>query len=84
LTLVAGDAVTDVTVREGWNSWSRRVAPGEARTISIRLDEGFPYLGSRIWPVSIESNGGFIPMFGRTGSTDNRYLGIRVIPELYP
>jgi hypothetical protein len=82
LSLAAGEATSDVTVRRGWTSRSVTVRPGQIRELTIPLDDGFPYQASRIWRVSIESQGGFLPMFGRTGSTDNRFLGIRVTPEL--
>ncbi|MBI4476512.1 MAG: hypothetical protein HY654_05020 [Acidobacteria bacterium] len=68
-------------------------APGEERTVELspaqpvrvvlRLGRGFPYQGTRVWAVSISSAAGFVPMF-TTGGTDNRFLGVRVTPELMP
>jgi hypothetical protein len=82
LSLAAGEVTADVTVWRGWTRRTSTVRPGQIRELTIPLDEGFPYQASRIWKVSIETRGGFLPMFGRSGSTDNRYLGIRVTPEL--
>jgi hypothetical protein len=84
LTLTAGEADTTVRIETGGEMRERHVPAGQSRQVTIQLDEGFPYLHSRIWPVSIASSAGFTPLFGATGSTDNRYLGIRVTPELVP
>jgi hypothetical protein len=34
-----------------------------------------------VWVVSVSSNSGFVPVF-EEGSTDTRYLGVRVKPML--
>jgi hypothetical protein len=48
----------------------------------VPLDDGFPYMGTRVWRVSIRSTAGFVPLFVSETSEDNRYLGVRVKPEL--
>lgn len=84
LDLAAGDAATTVTVTRGW--WSERVelAPGATARVSVPLDEGFPYNGTRVWRVSVRTSAGFVPYFLTAGSQDTRFLGVRVKPELRP
>jgi hypothetical protein len=56
-------------------------ANGTAR-LSVPLDDGFPYMGTRVWRVSIRSSAGFVPRFMSGASSDTRFLGVRVKPEL--
>jgi hypothetical protein len=35
-----------------------------------------------VWRVSIRSSAGFVPLFISGASADNRFLGVRVKPEL--
>ena len=55
---------------------------GPLGRLSVPLDDGFPYNGTRVWRVSIRRSAGFVPMFISGASEDNRYLGVRVKPEL--
>jgi len=82
LVLQAGPVPTTATVRRGW--WSQRVtlAAGQIETVNVPLDEGFPYKGTRVWRVSIASGDGFMPAFLDPSSSDRRFLGVRVTPEL--
>ena len=82
LMLQAGPAPTTVTVARGW--WRTRVTlnAGEARAVTVPLDQGFPYNGTRVWHVSVSSNWGFVPAFHDATSADRRFLGVRVTPEL--
>jgi hypothetical protein len=82
-TLEAGPVETDVTIRIAGRSKSVVVHPGEIQRVTVTLDEGFPYMGTRVWHASISSGSGFVPMFVN-GGTDNRFLGVRVKPELVP
>ncbi|HOQ62154.1 MAG TPA: hypothetical protein PKZ08_16115, partial [Vicinamibacterales bacterium] len=84
LDLAAGDAATSVTVTRGRLSRRVDLAPGASARVSLPLDEGFPYSGTRVWRVSIRSSGGFVPHFLTPGSEDKRFLGVRVTPELRP
>jgi hypothetical protein len=82
LDLASGEVATSVTVSRGW--WRQRVdlAPNATARVSVPLDDGFPYNGTRVWRVSIRSSAGFVPLFISGTSEDNRYLGVRVKPEL--
>lgn len=82
LAVTAGSEPADVTVSRGWSSQRVTLAPGETRTISIPLDEGFPYQGTRVWHVKVSASSGFVPAFADPGAGDRRYLGVRVTPEL--
>jgi len=89
LGLSTGPISPTLTISAGGRDETVRLEPGESRTIEIPLDDGFPYRpqGPRtstfVWPVSIEVEGGFVPMFDGT-TNDHRYLGVRVTPELVP
>ncbi len=73
---------TSVTVSRGWHSQRVDLAPNATARISVPLDEGFPYMGTRVWRVSIRSSAGFVPLFVSAASEDTRFLGVRVKPEL--
>lgn len=76
-----GPIETEVTVKIAGGSKTVLVKPGEIQRITLALDEGFPYQGTRVWHASISSGAGFVPMFA-SGGSDSRYLGVRVKPEL--
>jgi hypothetical protein len=85
LTLAAGAADTTVTARVDGHTERVALAAGAQQVLSFTLDEGFPYQG--VWPVwraSISSSRGFVPALVEDGSTDTRYLGVRVRPRLVP
>ena len=84
LDLAGGDVATSVTVSRGWHRQRVDLAPNAVARVSVPLDEGFPYNGTRVWRVSIRSSSGFVPMFISGASSDNRFLGVRVKPELRP
>ena len=84
LDLASGDVATSVTVSRGWHRQRVDLAPNAVARVSVPLDEGFPYNGTRVWRVSIRSSSGFVPMFISGASSDNRFLGVRVKPELRP
>jgi hypothetical protein len=84
LDLASGDVATSVIVSRGWHRHHVDLAPNATARISVPLDEGFPYNGTRVWRMSIRSSGGFVPMFISGASSDNRFLGVRVKPELRP
>jgi hypothetical protein len=89
LGLSAGPIGPTVTISAAGRAETVQLQPGESRTLEIPLDEGFPYrpqgpqTGTLVWPVSIEADGGFVPMFDGT-TNDHRHLGVRVTPELVP
>jgi hypothetical protein len=82
LDLASGDAASTVTVSRGWRTERVALGPNATARVSVPLDGGFPYNGTRVWHVSIRSSGGFVPLFLSAGSQDTRFLGVRVKPEL--
>ena len=82
LTLASGEAATTVTARRGWWRQSVNLAPHQTTQLTIPLDSGFPYQGTRVWKISLRSHQGFVPLFASPGSSDNRFLGAQVTPEL--
>lgn len=82
LDLASGEVATSVTVSRGWHTQRVDLAPNATARVSVPLDEGFPYVGTRVWRVSIRSSAGFVPRFVSGASEDTRFLGVRVKPEL--
>ena len=82
LDVASGEVATAVTVSRGWHSQRVNLAPNATSRISVPLDDGFPYMGTRVWRVSIRSSAGFVPRFVSGASEDTRFLGVRVKPEL--
>ncbi|HEX6324613.1 MAG TPA: hypothetical protein VFZ36_12875 [Vicinamibacterales bacterium] len=82
LTLQAGPMPVRGTVRYGWRRFDYDLQPGATSTIAIDLGDGFPYQGTRVWTISIVTNGGFLPGQFEPGNTDSRFLGVKVKPEL--
>ena len=82
LDLASGEVATSVTVSRGWHSQRVDLAPNATARVSVPLDGGFPYMGTRVWRVSIRSSAGFVPLFISGASEDTRFLGVRVKPEL--
>ena len=83
LTLTAGPVPTDVEVRIGRRTQRVSLRAGEQQRVFFRLDPGFLYQGTwPVWTGSISSSRGFVPSFHETGSSDIRYLGVRVDPML--
>ena len=82
LTVTAGPLPTTVTVRRGWRTVRVALAAGQTRAVSLPLDEGFPYKGTRVWRVSVSSDKGFVPSLVSATSEDKRFLGVFVTPEL--
>jgi hypothetical protein len=82
LAVTTGIAPTTVTVSRGW--WSEQVTlkAEETRVVTVPLDEGFPYRGTRVWHVKVKTDAGFVPAFVSGAAEDNRYLGVRLTPEL--
>jgi hypothetical protein len=82
LAITTGIEPTTVTVSRGW--WSERVSlkAEETRVVTVPLDAGFPYRGTRVWHVAVKTDAGFVPAFVSGAAEDNRYLGVRLTPEL--
>jgi hypothetical protein len=84
LALTNGPFENAVTVRTRGDRQTVTLQARETREITLALGDGFPYEGRWVWDASVSSEQGFVPMFEESGSTDNRYLGVRVTPELEP
>jgi hypothetical protein len=84
LTLTAGPAATRATVMVAGKRHVFEMGAGQKQELRVDLGEGFPYLGRRVWVVSVASSGGFVPMFEDPQSQDRRYLGVNVKPMLIP
>ncbi len=81
LTLNAGPIPTTVTATVAGRR--QQVVVGDQQQLSFTLDRGFWYEARAfVWVVSISSSTGFSPIFHDEGSTDTRYLGVRVKPTL--
>ncbi len=85
ITLTAGAVPTDVSVRVGRRTQQVSLRAGEQQRVLFRLDPGFPYQATwPVWTASVSSSAGFVPIFHEAGSSDDRYLGVRVDPMLIP
>lgn len=81
--LQAGPVPVSGTVRQGWRRQPFSLQPGEAVTLSFDTGGGFPYEdGTRVVTFSVSVDGGFVPAQLEPGSTDTRFLGVRVKPDL--
>lgn len=83
LMLTNGDRANRVSVRVAGRSRVVNLQPNAVSAVTLPLDEGFPYQGSRVWRLTVTSASGFVPMFTR-GGVDFRFLGVQVKPELLP
>jgi hypothetical protein len=85
LTLTAGPVPTDVVASVGSRSQRVSLRAGEQQRVFFRLDAGFLYQGTwPVWKASVSSSRGFVPIFHEAGTSDVRYLGVRVDPMLIP
>ncbi len=88
LTLEAGPLPSTVTARLGGRRQEIAVPAGDSRQITFAMDAGYPYLKTDdglpryVWMASVSSRTGFVPLFYGGGSTDTRFLGVRVRPML--
>ena len=84
-TLTAGPVATDVRVKIGGRLQDVHLEPGTSRDIVFAMPPGLPYekeVQALAWTASVSSSNGFTPIFFDRGSTDTRYLGVRVKPVL--
>jgi hypothetical protein len=83
LTLTAGPVATDVVATVGRRTQRLSLRAGEQQRVFFRLDAGFPYQGTwPVWTGAVSTSRGFVPGFYEAGSSDVRYLGVRVDPVL--
>lgn len=86
--LEAGPVANRVRVRSDAGSEVVALAPGERRTVRVRMPRGLPYRPMPEFPtnylynLSIASATSFVPLFAQPGSTDARVLGVfvRIVP----
>ncbi len=82
LTLAAGPLPARVEATLSGRTQEVVLGPGGSQQLSFNMPEGFPYQGRwPVWLASVSSSSGFVPVF-EEGSTDTRYLGVRVKPML--
>jgi hypothetical protein len=84
LTLTGVAAPQEVEVRVGRLRQTVALAPGERKTVAFPLGAGFPYQGTRVWHAAVRAGPGFVPMFHDPETTDHRYLGVQVTPDVVP
>jgi hypothetical protein len=85
-TLTAGPIPTDATIAISGRSQRIHLEAGVSQQVTFALDAGTPYhkeTHALVWVASVSSSAGFTPIF-YDGSTDTRYLGVRVKPILVP
>lgn len=88
LTISTGALPATVRTKVGDREPQELVIPAEdSRQITFALGSGFPYMGTPdrlprfVWVASVSSSSGFVPLFNG-GSSDARFLGVRVKPTL--
>lgn len=87
LTLTAGDIPTTVRTELEGRAQTVEIPAGESRQVTFSMGRGFPYMKTDdgkprfVWMASISSSEGFVPLF-TAGSSDTRFLGVRVRPRL--
>jgi hypothetical protein len=87
LTLTGGAVPTTTTVRLNRQETTVDLAPRQSTNVVLRLGEGFKYkldreIPARVWVLSIATSDGFVPAEVELGSTDTRFLGVRVKPVI--
>lgn len=86
-TLTAGPVPTTVRASLEGRSQEVELAAGETRQITFAMGNGFPYMKTDdgkprfVWNATVSSSEGFVPLF-HEGSSDTRFLGVRVRPQL--
>jgi hypothetical protein len=85
LMLSAGAVATEVEAEFDGHEQDVELAAGGQRQIAFAMGPGYPYMKTDdgkprwVWRASISSSRGFVPLFV-DGSTDTRFLGVRVRP----
>jgi hypothetical protein len=84
-TLTSGPKSADVTVAVGGRSERVHLDPGQTRQVALAMPPGTPFekeVQALVWLASVSCDSGFTPIFYDPQSSDSRYLGVRVHPEL--
>jgi hypothetical protein len=82
LNVTAGPVPTNVAATVSGRSQRVALPAGSQQQLIFNLGAGYPYEGRWVWTASISSSTGFVPMFHEAGSSDTRFLGVRVKPTL--
>jgi hypothetical protein len=87
LTLTGGAVPATSTVRLDGQETTIELPPRASRNVVLRLGEGFKYkldreIPARVWVLSVSASDGFVPAEVEGGSTDTRFLGVRVKPVI--
>ena len=83
LGLENGPVPSTVTLTVEGREVEARLQPGESTVMQLPVGPGSPYLGTRVWVVTIATDSGHVPLFD-VGGEDARYLGVKVTPLLVP
>ena len=85
-----GGMADRVTVSTGRESRTLQMKPEEVALLQLAVEDGVPYHRtvqptSFLYSVSIKTTSGFVPFLVAAGSSDSRFLGVRVhlVPEYF-
>jgi hypothetical protein len=83
LEVTNGLAINRVVISAGLRRVSLQLAPGEVRAVDFVPFGGVPYKPALyptnyIYSFSVSTTAGFVPFLEESGSTDSRYLGVKV------
>ena len=85
LAFTAGAVATSIEAEFDGYTQDLELAAGGQRQLAFAMGPGYPYMKTDdgkprwVWRASISSSAGFVPLFV-DGSTDTRFLGVRVRP----
>jgi hypothetical protein len=78
-----GPVPTNVRVTVDGRVVEATLGRNESTVVQVPVGPGSPYLGTRVWVVTIAVDSGYVPLFD-VGGEDVRYLGVKVSPQLLP
>jgi hypothetical protein len=87
LTLTGGAVPATSTVKLNGQATTLNLPARTSKDVVLRLGEGFKYkldrpVPARVWVLSISASDGFVPAQVEPGSTDTRFLGVKVKPVI--
>ena len=86
-TLTSGPLAADVSVAVAGHSQQIHLDPNQTKQVALAMPPGTPFekeVQALVWLASVSCSSGFTPIFFDAQSSDSRYLGVRVHPELEP
>jgi hypothetical protein len=84
-TLTAGPKPANVKLDVAGRTEHVHLDPNQTRQVAVVMPPGTPFekeVQALVWLVSVSCDTGFTPLFYDSQSSDSRYLGVRVHPEL--